>query len=258
MSALVGLVSPVISVVSPKGGSGKTMLAVNLAAALAGPSGPCLVDLDVHFGDVEYALGLEPLFRLDGAAKRLAADASLDAGALLSAHPAGFKVLCAPENPVAADRVAAPEAFTVVDRLIALDQPMVIDTAPGINEFTLGAIDRSSAVVLVSGTDVASVQAARKLLDTMHEIGMDVDRVHLCLNRTMNRVGVSTSDVEAVLGRRAECAIGENPNVAMAMNLGEPIVLAEPRAAASKAIVGLARHLTGRVPDDGRTKEGSA
>lgn len=255
MSALVGVAAPVVSVVSPKGGSGKTMIAVNLAAAMAGPQSPCLVDLDVHFGDVEYALGLEPLFRLDGAVKRLTADPSLDAGTLLSAHPAGFKVLCAPENPVVADRVSAPDAFTIVDRLIGLDQPVVIDTAPGINEFSLGAMDRSSAVVLVCGTDVASVQAARKLLDTMREIGMDLDRLHLCLNRTMNRVGVSASDVEAVLGRSAVCSMAENPNVAMSMNLGEPIVLTEPKAAISKSIVGFAQFLGGRLSGNGRPKE---
>ncbi|MEY4362373.1 MAG: hypothetical protein RL391_1679, partial [Actinomycetota bacterium] len=245
--------SSVISVVSPKGGSGKTMIAVNLATVLAGPQSPFLIDLDVHFGDVEYALGMDPSFRLDGAVKRLAADPSLDATTLLSAHPAGFKVLCAPENPVIADRVSAPEAFTVVDRLMALDHPLVIDTAPGINEFSLGAMDRSSAVVLVCGTDVASVQAARKLLDTMREIGMDLDRVHLCLNRVMSRVGVSPSDVEAVLGRPAECSIAENINVAMSMNLGEPIVLTEPKSAAARSVCSLAGMVSGRNAGNGRS-----
>jgi len=255
MSSLVGVASPVVSVVSPKGGTGKTMVAVNLATAIGAAGTPFLVDLDVHFGDVEYALGLESSFRLDGAVKRLGIDPNIDAASLLSAHPAGFKVLCAPENPVVADRVNSSEVFQLVDRLVALDHPLVIDTAPGINEFSLGAMDRSSSVVLVSGTDVASVQAARKLLDTMREIGMDLDRVQLCLNRVMSRVGVSPSDVEAVLGRPAICSIAEDIDVAMSMNIGEPLIISEPKSPAAKSLRKLAGRVTGRMAGDERAKE---
>ena len=147
MNSMLGVASPVVSVVSPKGGTGKTMVAVNLATAIGAAANPFLVDLDVHFGDVEYALGLEPSFRLDGALKRLGVDPNIDAATLLSAHPAGFKVLCAPENPVIADRVNSTDVFQLVDRLVALDRPIVIDTAPGINEFSLGAMEIGRAHV---------------------------------------------------------------------------------------------------------------
>ena len=59
--------SKVISVFSPKGGVGKTTVAVNLALALTdrGARRVCLVDLDLAFGDVvdHHAALPQPLHR---------------------------------------------------------------------------------------------------------------------------------------------------------------------------------------------------
>ena len=51
-----------IVVLSPKGGSGKTMVATNLAIALASTNtgATALVDLDAVFGDVATALSIVP------------------------------------------------------------------------------------------------------------------------------------------------------------------------------------------------------
>jgi MinD-like ATPase involved in chromosome partitioning or flagellar assembly len=64
---------------------------------------------------------------------------------------------------------------------------------------------------------------------------------------------VSPSDVEAVLGRPAECSIAENINVAMSMNLGEPIVLTEPKSAAARSVCSLAGMVSGRNAGNGRS-----
>ena len=54
--------SRMITVLSPKGGAGKTTIATNLAVALADrrPGSTALVDLDLQFGDVVAALQLTP------------------------------------------------------------------------------------------------------------------------------------------------------------------------------------------------------
>jgi pilus assembly protein CpaE len=59
----------VISVVSPKGGVGKTTVSTNLAVGLAAaaPQSTVVVDLDVQFGDVATALGLVPEYTLPDA-----------------------------------------------------------------------------------------------------------------------------------------------------------------------------------------------
>ena len=57
-----GPVGQLITVFSPKGGVGKTTLAVNLGIALSdkGSKSVCVVDLDLGFGDIAITLQLIP------------------------------------------------------------------------------------------------------------------------------------------------------------------------------------------------------
>ena len=112
-------VAPMICVLGPKGGSGKTVTASNLTVglAMAGYS-VALVDLDLQFGDVGLALGLPPNKTIYDLAK---SGGSIDAEkieAYLAEHESGARVLLAPTRPdhdrrhgrLPAGRVLGPEA----------------------------------------------------------------------------------------------------------------------------------------------------
>ncbi|MGA0330113.1 MAG: AAA family ATPase [Ilumatobacteraceae bacterium] len=237
--------APVVAVVSPKGGNGKTTVSSSLAVALGRRHETVLVDLDVHFGDVEYALRFHPIHRLDDAVRRLQENSKVDLSSLLATHPTGVEALCAPSNPVEADRIEPAEAFAVVDRLIELGRPVVLDTAGGISDYTLGALDRATHIVLVSGTDVPSVQAGRKLIDTMTQLEMSVSKVHLVVNRSTTRVGLSVKDVEAVLGMSAVLEVPEHPSVAAAMNQGSPVTESSPQGPIARAFFDFSDRILG-------------
>lgn len=220
----------VLTVVSPKGGCGKTTVAVNLAVAMARHEPVSLVDLDVQFGDVEYALRVHPVHRMNDAVRKLAVDPNFDLDALLSAHPTGVSVLCAPSNPVDADVVDVAGAMKVLDRFVKTGRSLVVDTAAGINDFNLGALERATHYVLVTGTDVASVHAAHKLIETMMELRFDLARLRLVVNRSTLHTGLTVADVEAVLGAPAALRIPEDPAVSASMNAGSPIAAGDSDA----------------------------
>src|SRR5262245_9270924 len=95
-----GEAAPMICVVGPKGGAGKTVTASNLALALASLGRrTALVDLDLQFGDVGLALGMVPertLYDLATSGGAIDAD-KLDA--YIVEHETGVRVLLAPVRP---------------------------------------------------------------------------------------------------------------------------------------------------------------
>ncbi len=180
--------APVVAVVSPKGGNGKTTVSSSLAVALGRRHETVLVDLDVHFGDVEYALRFHPIHRLDDAVRRLQENSKVDLSSLLATHPTGVEALCAPSNPVEADRIEPAEAFAVVDRLIELGRPVVLDTAGGISDYTLGALDRATHIVLVSDP-VASRHVVDEVV-ALHRSDLLLQGSHDVLGRSVTRANI--------------------------------------------------------------------
>ncbi len=99
--------APLIAILGPKGGTGKTLIATNLAVALAQrDANVVLVDLDLQFGDIGLALGLSPERTMYDLMK---AGPPFDHEKLdrhLIRHSSGVKVLIAPTRPDQASAVS--------------------------------------------------------------------------------------------------------------------------------------------------------
>ena len=233
----------VVTVMSPKGGAGKTMVATNLAVCLAAvaPGRVAILDLDLQFGDVTSALAMGPQSTMADAARTNGKLDSTSLKVFLEPHPSGLYALAAPHFPAEADEVQSSTVGHVIDIMAGQFDYVVIDTGAGLDEHTLTAADRSDDLVLVCVTDVPSVRGLRKALDALDLLGMTSQRRHLILNRADDRVGLSNHDVEATLGLRIEAAIPTSRSVPISINQGSPIVESDSKSAAAKALGEFAR-----------------
>jgi pilus assembly protein CpaE len=239
--------SPMICVLGPKGGTGKTLTACNLAVSLSEAGHRvAMVDLDLQFGDVGLSLGLSPDRTIYDLVK---SGGSLDAeklDAYLATHSSGVRVLMAPTRPDHAGVITSEFLRDVYTTLRATFDYVIVDTPPGFTPEVISSIDSSSRICVVGMLDSLSLKNTKLGLETLELMGYDRERTTLVLNRADSRVGISSDDVVAIVGRAPDITIPSDRDIPRSVNEGIPIVLAKDRSDAAKAFRTLASHYVGR------------
>jgi len=254
-------VGRVVTVFSPKGGVGKTTVAVNLALALAdkGARKVCLVDLDLAFGDVAITMQLFPTHTVEQA---VGSEDTLDLPmleGLLTRHEDSLMLLAAPAHPDVRERVTPVLVSRIIRTLREGFDYVVIDTAPSFDDQTLTALDETDECVIVATLDVPTLKNVKVALETLDVLDIARGHRHLLLNRADDAVGISTDKVESILGMGVAARVATSIDIAAATNAGTPIVTANPQHQAGQAMVELAAKVTGEpVPSRSGAGHGTA
>ncbi|HEY4604251.1 MAG TPA: AAA family ATPase [Blastococcus sp.] len=221
----------VITIASPKGGVGKTTVATNLAVGLtaSAPQSTVLVDLDVQFGDVASALGLTPEYTLPDAVRGPAAEDTMVLKTFLTQHPSGLYAVCGSDSPAAGDTVTGEDVTRLLASLAREFRYVVVDTAPGLSEQTLAALDRASDVVMLTSMDVPGVRGLRKELDVLRELAMIPAGRHIVMNFADAKGGLSVRDVETTIGAGVDVVLPRSKAVPASTNQGVPILQSHRR-----------------------------
>jgi pilus assembly protein CpaE len=215
----------VITVLGPKGGTGKTLVSTNLAVALSADHGRAVVvDLDLQFGDVGLAMGLRPERTMyDLAVSGGAPDASKLEGYLVE-HVSGAGALLAPTRPDQATSVT-PDGIREILRVLRATVPfVVVDTPPAFSSEVIAALDESTDVCVVTMLDAPSLKNTKIALETLELMGVTLP-IRIVLNRSDSNVGITHADVVHILGRAPDILIPSSRDVVRSVNAGEPIVL---------------------------------
>jgi pilus assembly protein CpaE len=233
--------APMVVVLGPKGGTGKTLTCTNLGVALAAKGKRvALVDLDLQFGDLGLALGLRPDRTLHDLAR---SGGSLDATKLdsyLGTHSSGARVLMAPTRPDQAAGVSTALLRDVYAVLTATFDFVIVDTPPGFTPEVIAAIDRSTHVCAVAMLDSLSLKNTKLGLETLDLMGYDPERVSLVLNRADTKVGITPEDVLAIVGRQPDVLVPSDRDIPRSVNDGKAITSAKPNSRAAAAFRELA------------------
>lgn len=232
----------VVSVLSTKGGVGKSVIASNLAVALAEQKKEVVVvDLDLRAGDLGIMLQLKPVRTIADAAKdseRL--DAEMLRG-FLEKHSSGAEVLLAPAQPDDAVVVSAPRLSAIMDLLAQMFDVVIVDTAPLLDDCVLTAVDKSDLIYVVATMDVASVKDTRLALQRLRQLGYSNGSVKLVLNRADSSVWLEPAEVERAVGIPVYARIPSDRLVPRSVNKGVPVVLEAPRSGVAKSLVSMAQ-----------------
>jgi pilus assembly protein CpaE len=241
--------APMICVLGPKGGTGKTLVSTNLSVSLALTGHKvALVDLDLQFGDIGLSLGLRPDKTIHDLAR---SGGSLDADKLdayLVRHESGLNVLMAPTRPDQASAVTVDFLRDVFTTLRTMCDYVIVDTPPGFTPEVIAAIDLSSDVCIVGMLDSLSLKNTKLGLETLELMGYDQEHITLVLNRADTRVGITLEDVDAIIGRSPQVFIPSDRQIPISVNDGTPIVIQEERSEAARAFQKLAERYVENEP----------
>ncbi len=238
--------SPVVVVLGPKGGVGKTTVATNLATTLAARGRRVLlIDLDLQFGDVGLVLGIHPertIHDLVSAQGRL--DGERLAG-FVGRSADGVDVLLAPARPDQAEAVTPERLVEVLDVAATEYDVVVVDTPPAFSATTITAIDRAQHAVMIGTLDLPGLKNMKVGLETLSLMGFERDRIVTVLNRANSKVGLIGKDVKKVLAASPDVSVPSDRAVPRSLNSARAIVAGDPRSGPAKAL----RALGDRIAD---------
>ena len=235
-----------------KGGTGKTTIAIGVAAQLAkAGKRVMLLDLDLQFGDISMALDLET--------KNSIVDLVQDRGGITIEnihgfaveHSTGMSVLCAPKSPEFADFVSPAHIEKIIDIMRPYYEYIIIDLPASFGETTITACENCEEIYLVYNNEILSLRNARvcyNILEQLHQR----EKVRFILNKVEKGL-VKIEDFEEMFQTKMFAAVPADYQAALSsVNKGMAVTVAQPKSEISKGIAEITDKIieihTGVVP----------
>ena len=254
----------VISVFSPKGGSGCTTIAINMAISLAQREyRTLLIDGSLQFGDVSVMINMKTVTSIVDLGNR---NSDLDpdlVNSVVQVHKSGLNVLMSPPKPEMADVITDTVVKDLLTALRPLYDFIIIDTTSSLNDIALTLLDESDRIVLVTQQNLPSLKNASRFFDLAQSLEYQAQKVWLVVNQATNKQGISVKDIGEALKRPIFMAIPEDSlTVSTAIDQGVPVVFGNSKKrpislAINKLAANVANELsTDEKGDEDRGNEG--
>jgi len=240
----------IITVYSPKGGTGCTALAVNLGIALHNEeTSSVIVDGNLQYGDVAVFIneqGKNTILDLVPIADEL--DPEIVGDVMVRHNASGVHVLAAPSRPEQAESVSGGRFLKILQYLRRLYAYVIIDTPSLLTDVVLSAVDESDIIVLISTQDIPAIKNTRLFLDLVSSLGVNRERIVFAINRYDKRIGITPEKIGDNLKVDVAAIIPLDERVVIpSVNRGIPFILGNKAQPASQGILSLAESVRARI-----------
>lgn len=242
----------IITVTGPRGGCGKTVLATNLAVAMAGLSEKiALLDLNLWGGDVAMLLDLTPRRTLGDLLPGFGGIDHDVVDSVVTKHNCGLAVLAAPlSGTFDGTTLSKYMVQSILDALREQYECTLIDTGYANLESTLAAMDGSDVILVVIGNDLPRLRDGKHYLKNLMAANYPKEKIRVVINRATTSREISPAELESILEFPVTTRVpNDEAIVSTSVNLGQPFVLAHAQKQISRTLSSLAESL---LPADAR------
>jgi len=238
-----GQAGKIIVIYSPKGGTGCTTIATNLAIALhSEESRTVLVDASLQFGDLAVFLNEQvknSIIDLTMRADEL--DSDVVEEVLIKNNSTGLRLLPAPPKPEMADQVTGEQLSKTLQFLQKIYAYVVVDTASYLTEVVQSALDVADLIILITTQDIPSIKSCSSFLALADSSGIKRERIMFIMNRFDKRIAISPERIGESLRQEVKIAIPfEERIVPLSINRGVPFIIDNKSHPIGKSILSLA------------------
>jgi pilus assembly protein CpaE len=225
-------------VIGAGGGCGVSTVAVNLALSMQkNQQKMILMDLNLESGDLCSHLNVRSVHSVSDLCRSIA---RLDESMLeksLGKHTSGLQLVAAPIGIDEVQHVTARSLRRLLHVLETRFDSVLIDLGRVFREQDIMVLQQSNHIILTLRPDISSLRNARRTLDFMDQVDVDLGKVKPVVNRYRNGAGVSLASIRDTLGMEIAQVIPEDVRrVNAAVNSGVPMLIKKPRATFSKRI----------------------
>jgi len=249
----------VIVVYSPKGGTGRTTIATNLAISYKTEDNRvALIDGDLQYGDVAVFLneqGKNTILDLAPRAEEL--DLEVVQEVMVTHRASGVDILAAPPRPEMADKVSGEQFGKLIDFFRRYYSYVIIDAATYLSDVVQVALDISNVIVLVTTQDIPSIKNCNLFLSLADASGIKRDRILFVMNRYDKRIAITPERVGESLRQPIVTALPfDDKIVSSAVNRGIPFMLdnkIQPIAKSIQTLADMIKEKISKLETDGET-----
>ncbi len=242
MMQMQTILGKIIVVYSPKGGTGCTTIATNLATAMKTPENKvALVDANLLFGDVAVFLnehGKNSFLDLIDHANEL--DPEIIDDVMLVNKLTGLHLMTSPKDPEMVDHGKGEPVSKILTYLQQMYNYIVVDTTPYLTEVVQTCLDIADFIVLVTTQDIPAIKNSNQFLGIADASGIKRDRILFVLNKYDKRIAISPERIGDTLKQPIVVTIPfEDRVISNSINRGTPIVIENKSLPSAKAIYSL-------------------